>query len=79
MCSHIMNIVAERFRVEQKQGAKNPTKLNRQEVKISQLRQDLKSFRRQFKAAKEKERPALSEFTNIARKKLITLRRAKWH
>ncbi|XP_070689483.1 uncharacterized protein [Pempheris klunzingeri] len=43
------------------------------------LRQELKSLRCQFKAAKEEERPALSELTNIVRKKLITLRRAEWH
>ncbi|XP_061896833.1 uncharacterized protein LOC133645919 [Entelurus aequoreus] len=80
MCSLIISIGGERFGVEQKQGAaRNPAKLNRREVKISELRQELKSLRRQFKAAKEEERTPLSELTNIVRKKLITLRRAEWH
>lgn len=79
MCSLIMNIGAERFGEEQKRGASNPAKLNRREVKIGQLRQELKSLRRQYKAATEEERTALSELTNITRNKLITLRRAEWH
>lgn len=74
-----MSIGAKRFGVEPKRGASNPAKLNRREVKIGQLRQELKSLRCQFKAAKEEERPALSELTNIIRKKLIMLRRAERH
>ena len=38
-----------------------------------------KSLRRHFKAAEGEERTALSELTNILRKRLITLRRAEWH
>lgn len=79
MCSIIMNMGAERFCVEERQGASNPAKLNRQEAKISQLRQELKSLNRQFKVAKEDERTALSEPTNIIRKRLISLRKAEWH
>lgn len=79
MCSLIMSIGAERFGVEQKQGASNSAKPNRREVKISQLRLELKSLRHQFKVAKEEDRPALAELTNITRKKLITLRKAEWH
>ncbi|XDV27663.1 hypothetical protein PO909_031163 [Leuciscus waleckii] len=79
MCTIIMNMGAERFGVEERRGDSNPAKLNRREAKISQLRQELKSLRRQFKMAKEEERTALSELTNIIRKRLISLRRAERH
>lgn len=79
MCTIIMNMGAERFGVEERRGDRNPAKLNRREAKISQLRQELKSLRRQFKMAKEEERTALSELTNIIRKRLISLRRAERH
>ncbi|TWW68228.1 hypothetical protein D4764_19G0000260 [Takifugu flavidus] len=52
---------------------------NRWELKISQLRQELKTLKRQFRAAREEERDALSELRQILRRKLITLRRAEWH
>ncbi|RXN22987.1 reverse transcriptase [Labeo rohita] len=78
MCTIILNMGAERFGVEERRDS-NPAKLNRREAKISQLRQELKSLRCQFKMAKEEERTALSELTNIIRKRLISLRRAEWH
>lgn len=79
MCTIIMNMGVEWFGVMERRGDRNPAKLNRGEVKISQLRQELKSLRRQFKMAKEEERMALSELTNIIRKRLISLRRTEWH
>ncbi|RXN38269.1 reverse transcriptase [Labeo rohita] len=59
MCTIVLNMGAERFGVEERRGDSNPAKLNRREAKISQLRQELKSLRRQFKMAKEEERTAL--------------------
>ncbi|KAK0152038.1 hypothetical protein N1851_006609 [Merluccius polli] len=79
MCTIIMKMGAERFGVEERRGDSNPAKLHQREAKISQLRQELKSLRRQFKLAKEEERTALSELTNIIRKRLISLRRAERH
>lgn len=48
-----INTGADRFGVEEKQGASKPAKLNRREAMISQLRQELKFLKRQFKMAKE--------------------------
>lgn len=58
-------------------GNSNLVNSNWRQVKISHLRQKLKSLRRQFKMAKEEDRSALSELTNI-RKRLISLR-VEWH
>lgn len=77
MCTIIMNMGAERFGIEERRRVSNPAKPNRREAKISQLRQELKSPRRQFRMAKEEERNALAELTNIIRKRLMSLRRAE--
>lgn len=79
MCTLIMSIGTERFGVTERYGTSKPVRPNRQEHTINQLRQELKTLKRQFRAAKEEERIALNELREISRRKLITLRRAEWH
>ena len=54
-------------------GTKTPYMNNRRAEKISQLRQELRVLKRQYKVAREEERDALSELRGILRKKLTTL------
>lgn len=79
VCTLIMSIGTEWFGVTEKHVTSIPARPNWQEIKISQLRQEQKSLRRQFKAAKEEERTALSELGEILRRRLITLSQAEWH
>ncbi len=79
MCTLIMSIGSERFGTFEERGASNPVRPNRRELKISQLRQELKSLKRQYKLAEEDEKTALSELTEIIRKRLIILRRVERH
>lgn len=51
MCTLIMSIGVERFGVTEKPVTSNPVRPNRQEL-ISQLRQELKSFKRQVQCGK---------------------------
>ncbi len=53
--------------------------MNRRATKIHQLRQELRTLKKQFKRAAEEEKQPLEELHNILRKKLTTLRRAEWH
>lgn len=53
-CFLIMSIGVECFGVELMQGVSNPAKLNRREVKMGQLRQELKSLKRQFGQLKKR-------------------------
>ncbi|TWW79888.1 hypothetical protein D4764_10G0009180 [Takifugu flavidus] len=76
MCTFITTIGAERFGVTERPARKESARPNRREHKISQLRQELKTLKRQFRAASEEERNALSELRQILRRKL---RRAEWH
>lgn len=79
MCTLTMGIGAVRFGVTEKRGTTIPSLPNQREVKISQLRQDLRSLKRQYKAAKEEERMALAELREVVRRRLTTLRQAEWH
>lgn len=79
MCTLIMTIGTERFGVTERRASSKPARPNQREHKINQLRQELKTLKRQFGAAKEEERIALSGFRGILRRELITLRRAEWH
>ncbi|XP_062872774.1 uncharacterized protein LOC134334411 [Trichomycterus rosablanca] len=79
MCTLITSIGAERFGVTERPASRQTSRPNRRELKISHLRQELKILKRQFRAANEEERGALSELRQILRSKLITLGRAEWH
>lgn len=79
MCTLITTLGAERFGVTAGPGCRQVERPNRRELKICHLRQELKTLKRQFRAAKKEERDALSELRHILRTKLITLRRAEWH
>ncbi len=71
MCTLIMSIGSERFGATKERGASNPVRPNQWELKISQLRQELKSLKRQNKWAEEDEKTALSELTEMITKMLI--------
>ena len=79
MATIIISLAVERFGTVEKLGTKTPYMNNRRAEKISQLRQELRVLKRQYKVAREEERDALSELRGILRKKLTTLRRAEWH
>lgn len=79
MSEMIVSIGAERFGIKEQQPTKRLGEPNRREVKISQLRQELRLLGRQFKVAREEEQAGLTELRSIMRKKLTTLRRAEWH
>ncbi|XP_049337547.1 uncharacterized protein LOC125802987 [Astyanax mexicanus] len=80
MSSLIISIGTERFGIKQPK-TKNPSKPNRREARISQLRKELKALKHQYRKSgnQEEERPALVELRSILRQKLISLRRAECH
>jgi len=53
MTTIIVSLATERFRLEEKSASKQPYTTNNRVSKIHQLRQELKSLRRQFKEARE--------------------------
>lgn len=79
MSAMIISIGSERFGMKEQRTTRDVGEPNRREVKISQLRQELRLLRKQFKQAREEEKVGLAELRNILRKKLTTLRRAEWH
>ena len=80
MCTLIMSIGAERFRVRGNNNIETQPKPNRRAIRISQLRKELKSLRKQFKATEDmEEKLALTDLRDIIREKLKTLRRAEQH
>lgn len=79
MATVVISIATERFGSVEKRVATNQYSKNRRAEKISQLRQELRVLKRQFKGASEDEKPGLAELRSVLRKKLLTLRRAEWH
>lgn len=79
MATMITNIATERFGAVEKRAAMNQYTKNRRADKITQLRQELRDLKKQFKNASEEEKPGLAELRCVLRKKLLTLRRAEWH
>ncbi|XP_061907749.1 uncharacterized protein LOC133652714 [Entelurus aequoreus] len=79
MTTIIVSSGAERFGVEEDKPISSNYTMNRRAEQIHQLRQELRSLARQYKAASEEEKAPLAELRNIIRKKLTTLRRAEWH
>ncbi|KAI4879743.1 hypothetical protein NFI96_004950, partial [Prochilodus magdalenae] len=79
MCTMIISIAAERFGMKEQPSARAEGGPNRREMKISQLRQELRLLRKQYKPAKQEENSGLEELRNILRRKLTTLRCAEWH
>ena len=80
MCTLITRIGAERFGESERHHKDSQIRPNRRGIKISQLRLELKSLRKQFKATDdEREKLALAELREIIRKKLMSLRRAEQH
>lgn len=70
MTTIIVSLRAERFGLEERHQGGTPYVKNRRAAKISQLRQELRSLKRQFKQATEGEKGPLSELRSILRKKL---------
>ncbi|XP_077372334.1 uncharacterized protein LOC144033646 [Festucalex cinctus] len=79
MSAMIISIGAERFGVKEQRATRLQGEPNRREVKISQLRQELRLLGRQFKVAREEDKAGLAELRSMVRKRLTTLRRAEWH
>ncbi|XP_061920230.1 uncharacterized protein LOC133660667 [Entelurus aequoreus] len=80
MSTIIVSYGSERFgRMEKGNTEATPYTMNRRATKIHQLRQELRTLRKQFKRAAEEDKQPLEELRNILRKKLTTLRRAEWH
>ncbi|XP_061896860.1 uncharacterized protein LOC133645950 [Entelurus aequoreus] len=79
MTTIIVSNGAEWFGVEEDKPISSNYTMNRRAEQIHQLRQELRSLARQYKAASEEEKAPLAELRNIIRKKLTTLRRAEWH
>ncbi|KAK7915663.1 hypothetical protein WMY93_011424 [Mugilogobius chulae] len=76
----IVNIGAERFgQEERKEPSIGGHPMNKREIKIHNIRQEMKSLRRQYKYAGEYERLGLAHLMSIQRKKIGVLRRAEWH
>nr|XP_061841396.1 uncharacterized protein LOC133622576 [Nerophis lumbriciformis] len=80
MSTIIVSYGSERFgRMEKGNTEATPYTMNRRATKIHQLRQELRTLRKQFKRVSEEDKQPLEELRNILRKKLTTLRRAEWH
>lgn len=76
MCTLIITIGAGRFGTKHYKVRTTP-RPNRREIKITQLRKELKSLKQQFRKTREEERLALMELKNITRQKLISLQHAE--
>lgn len=79
MTTIIVSYASERFGPIETAGSGKPYSKNCRATKIQQLRQELRSFKRQYKVASGEERQPLMELREILRKKLLTIRRAEWH
>ncbi|XP_077380867.1 uncharacterized protein LOC144020874 [Festucalex cinctus] len=80
MTTIIVSFGSERFGWTEYVNTKTTSyTMNRRATKIHQLRQELRTLKKQFKRATEEEKQPLAELHNILRKKLTTLRRAEWH
>ncbi|XP_061902037.1 uncharacterized protein LOC133649222 [Entelurus aequoreus] len=82
MSTFIIGIASDRFGIKEQRATKTTTAApipNRRETKISQLRQELRVLRSQYRKASENEKAALAELRGVVRDRLLTLRRAEWH
>ncbi|GAA6093734.1 uncharacterized protein LOC111230470 [Tachysurus ichikawai] len=79
MTAIIVRLAVERFGVEEGRGVKKPYTKKQRAVKIHNIRVELKTLKKQYKAAGKEERGPLEELRCILRKKLLTLRRAEQH
>ena len=77
MTAIIVTMAVERFGVEEGRGVKRPYTKNQRAVKIHNIRLELKTLKKQYKAAGEEECGPLHELRCILRKKLFILRRAE--
>lgn len=73
MCTLIISIGIERFGIKQPKAKNDTAWPNQHEVKITQLRKELKSLKHQFREAREEDRQALEDLQSILRRKLISL------
>nr|AAN12398.1 polyprotein [Tetraodon nigroviridis] len=79
MTTLVISFATERYGTMEKRAAPEKYTKNRRAEKISQLRQELRVLKKQFKGASEDQKPGLAELRCTLRKKLLTLRRAEWH
>ncbi|XP_049336392.1 uncharacterized protein LOC125802421 [Astyanax mexicanus] len=80
MTTIIISYASERFgQVDKGKSKSTSYTMSRRATRIHHLRQELRTLKKQYKAAAEEEKKPLLELKNILRKKLMTLRRAEWH
>ena len=81
MSTIIVSYAAERFGyVEVGGGGRTqPYNNNRRANRISNIRRELRTLRKQHKLATEEERQPLAELRDVLRSQLKTLTRAEWH
>ncbi|XP_035990671.1 uncharacterized protein LOC118562404 [Fundulus heteroclitus] len=80
MTTVIVSYARERFgQVDKGKSKSTPYTMSRRATRIHHLRQELRTLKKQYKAATEEEKQPLAELKNILCKKLMTLRRAEWH
>ena len=79
MATMIISVATERFGLVEERSATSQYSKNCRAEKTSELRQELRLLKRQFKQANEDEKSGLAELRGVLRKKLQTLRRAEWH
>ncbi len=75
----MVNMVAERFGVEEGNGAKQPYSKNQRATKICNIRKELKALKKPNKEAREEESAPLTELRAMLRKRLLTLHRVEQH
>lgn len=76
----IVSIASEWFGEEVKEdSSKGLHSKNHREERIHNIRQEMKTLKRQYKQAGDEERTGLAQLMCILRKKIRILRRAEWH
>lgn len=80
MTTIIVSLGAELFgEKEGKKGGKGPHTNNKREVKIHNIRQEMKTLKRNYKQVREEECIGLAQLMCILRKKIRVLCRVEWH
>lgn len=80
MTTIIISIASEWFSEEVKErGSRGSHSNNQCEVRIHNIRQEIKTLKRQYRQSGKEEHIGLAHLMSILRKKIRILRRAKWH
>ena len=79
MTTIVVAMGQERFGTVEKLKKQQPYKENRRAREVKQIRQELKVLTKNYKQAKDAEKPGLAELRQVLRKRLMTLKRAEYH